>query len=276
MHEIAPRVFTIDASVADGNLGVIAGERIALAIDAGIERSEGDRVADAVRATGHDPDHLVYTHGHLDHVLGGAAFRDGEVFAHLETAAHIRAQIPQWAEREHTTTADLEERFAFPTVLFAGEIELDLGGRTVRVIPTPGHAPGASCVLLPDTGLLFGGDTVVTNIPPYFRDGDSGVLAATLRSLAGMDLEILVPGHGHVVRGREAVRETITWLASYLERCREHVAARLGRDDPDLIVAGAPYDDYIGDRLDRDRHRMVWRHERSILNLIAELQRGNA
>jgi glyoxylase-like metal-dependent hydrolase (beta-lactamase superfamily II) len=198
------------------------------------------------------------------------------VYAHRDAAAHIERQVASWAERYERSEADLSASLAWPTVRFEGELSLDLGGREVRLIPSPGHAPGATCVFAPDLGVLFGGDMVVTGIPPSFKDGDNVTFEATLRGLAELDAEILVPGHGPIVRGRSAVRDAVLWLADYLARCRDHVAARLGAEPIEDIAAAATFEDFVGDHLPREQHRMPWRHEQTILTIAAQLEQGSA
>lgn len=273
---IAPGILSVETRTADGKAGVIIGSRSALAIDAGIDAAEGAQVGAAARDAGRAADLLLFTHGHGDHVLGGGALRDAVVFAHADAERHIRAQIPTWAAAANVSPEELASRLAFPVVTFTGELALDLGGRHVRVLETPGHAPGAVCAYVPDAGVLFGGDTVVTGIPPVFRDGDSRTLQRTLCELAGLGAEVLVPGHGAVVIGADRVREAILWAADYLARVRERVSGALGRSDAETIVrTAAPYEALIGDRLPPDRHRMAWRHEQTVRYMIAELGSGS-
>jgi glyoxylase-like metal-dependent hydrolase (beta-lactamase superfamily II) len=267
--EVHPGVLVVETSTADGKVGVIAGDRTALAVDAGIDDGEGASVAEAAHSLHRPRIQLVYTHGHIDHAFGGTAFRDHEIIASPDISTHMAAQLDGWAERSGEERAELEARLGWPTVLFAAGGELDLGGRRVQLLDTPGHAPGALCVFDPEDGILFGGDTIVTGIPPYFKDGDSRVLEATLRRLAELDAELLIPGHGDLVHGRAAVRSAILWEADYIARCREHVLSRLG-EHLDAIVVDAPYDSYIGDHLERERHRMVWRHEQVISLMVDE------
>ena len=160
---------------------------------------EGASLADAVRGTGHAPEWLAYTHGHVDHVLGSTAFPGANVVATRAAADHIHAQVDEWAVRERTSSDDLAARLGFPTILAEDELELDVGRRPVQLFTTPGHAPGAVSVYVPDARTLFGGDTVVTGIPPTFKDGDSGTLERMLRRLADLDVETLIPGHGPLV-----------------------------------------------------------------------------
>ena len=267
--EIEPGVVIVATSVADGRVGVIAGDRIALAVDAGINDAEGRSVLAAATTLSRPAIMLAYTHGHVDHALGGTAFVGHEILASPAIAEHMAVQLDDWAVRGQESRTSLEERLGWPTIMFEAGGELDLGGRRVQLIDTPGHAPGALCVLDPEAGILFGGDTVVTGIPPFFADGNSITLEATLRRLAKLDLRILVPGHGDIVRGRAAVRQAIEWEADYLARCREHVRARSG-DADESIVATATYDDFIGERLPRDQHRMEWRHQQAIRLIIEE------
>ncbi len=268
---VAPGIIAVETSTADGKIGAILGRRVALGVDAGIDAGEGQRLAAAVRDLGRAPDRLVYTHAHLDHVLGGESFIGGEVYAHQDAAAHIARQVPAWATRYERTETAIAESIAWPTVRFNEPLALDLGGREVVLLPTPGHAPGATCIHVPDVGVLFGGDTVVTGILPSFKDGDSGQMASTLRELASLAVETLVPGHGPVLRGRETIRDAMVWSADYLDRCRDHVSSMIGREPAEVIVAAAPFERFVGDRLPPDRHRMTWRHEQTILMIIDQL-----
>ena len=264
---VAPGVQVVSLETAEGKAGVIAGDSLVLAVDAGVDPVEGGAVREAARAFGRPHIALVLTHGHYDHALGTPAFRGDRIVAHEAVAPHMRTQLEAWAQRWSTTPAVVEESLEWPSETFAGDIELDLGGRSVQLIDSPGHAPGSVCVLDLDQGVLFGGDTIVTAIPPDFWDGDGRVLAATLRRLQELEADTLVPGHGAVVQGRRAVSDAIDWSATYLERCLAVVDAHAS-EGADAIIAAAPYDDYIGARLPRDRMRMPWRHERTIRRLV--------
>jgi glyoxylase-like metal-dependent hydrolase (beta-lactamase superfamily II) len=269
-QEVAPGVLVVDTRIADGKIGVIAGAEIALTVDTGIDEAEGAAVLAAARSLERGDIRLVYTHGHYDHVLGSGAFRGLPIYARSEVPIHMRRQLPAFAKMTGSAPQELDASLGWPTDTFDGQAELDLGGRKVRFIDTPGHAPGSACVYDADAGVLFGGDTVVTAIPPAFSDGNGVALAATLRSLATLDCEILIPGHGDVITGCSRVRAALEWSAEYLERCRIHIEAMIDRD-ADAIVSSAPYDSYVGDHLPRDRHRMEWRHEQTIRMLHAQL-----
>ena len=64
---------------------------------------------------------------------------------------------------------------------------IDLGGRRLEVLHTPGHSPDCICLLDRDNGLLFGGDTVNTG-PVYaqYDESDHQKFAESLARLAAM------------------------------------------------------------------------------------------
>jgi cyclase len=273
--EIAPGVFSVEHQVAEGKNGIILGRRIALAIDGGIDPEEGRAMAEFIRSRGMAPERLVLTHGHGDHVLGAAALAQGEVFAHAATPAVIQRHLPGMAERPGLSTAEMAARLPRPTVTFTGELRLDLGGRSVLLFPTPGHSEDGISVLVEPERILFAGDSVVTGIIPAIGDGDSRVLEATLRSLEGREIEVLVPGHGPIVRGAEAVRDWLRWIAGYLARVRDFARAELERGrDPEAVAEAAGYATLVGDRLPEDRHGMPRRHRATVEKIAREEREG--
>jgi glyoxylase-like metal-dependent hydrolase (beta-lactamase superfamily II) len=69
--------------------------------------------------------------------------------------------------------------------------ELDLGGRRLRVLHTPGHTPDCICLLDEASGVLFGGDTINTG-PIYAQlpDSDVRAFATSTKRLADMSEEV--------------------------------------------------------------------------------------
>ena len=199
LEEVRPGIVWVGMRTVEGKAGVVAGSRAVLAIDAGIDLDEGRAVASAARSFDRESILLALTHAHTDHALGSPAFASQTVIVHNEAAEALRLILPAdvagWPP--DLGGADM----LGPTIWFSGDLEIDLGGRVVRLLDAPGHAPGAICAWVPDAGVLFGGDTIVTCIPPSFSDGDAVELAATLRTLASLGADVVVPGHGPVLTG---------------------------------------------------------------------------
>jgi glyoxylase-like metal-dependent hydrolase (beta-lactamase superfamily II) len=131
---------------AEANLiYLLAGERRALLIDTGAVEAAGPTVA-TVTAALQDigaqalPLLVVHTHGHLDHRAGDAQFAK---------LPNVRvAPVESAALRGFLGFKDWPDDIA----------QLDLGGRIVDLIATPGHHPDHIVFYDRSTGVLFSGD----------------------------------------------------------------------------------------------------------------------
>ncbi len=177
VHRAAPSTVILRQSIADNFeapfLYLLFGEQRALLLDTG---ASADAAKFPLRATvdalidewlRHHP-HAAYelivahSHAHGDHVAGDAQFADRpltRVVGH--SAAEVAAYfgLPDWP---------------------GGVAEVDLGGRVVAVIPTPGHHPSAITVYDDLTGALLTGDTVY---PGRLYVPDFPAFEASLRTL---------------------------------------------------------------------------------------------
>ncbi|HJP29260.1 MAG: MBL fold metallo-hydrolase [Candidatus Latescibacteria bacterium] len=269
-EEIVPGVVVYRHNWADGTCALVFGDTGAAAVDGGGDPADGHAMATHLRGRGHEPDRLIYTHGHSDHVWGAAALGEGEVIAHELTPEVMARQVPSWAQRWQVKEDEARARVPWPTVTFSDELQVHLGGRTLRLLRTPGHSIDGISVLVQDCGVLLAGDCAATGIVPALGDGDGRILEASLRSLANMNIDVLVPGHGPVVRGAE-VGDWLRWGADYLlgvrQRVREQLSAGISVAD---VAATVPYEEFVGDRLSRDRHGMPDRHASAVRKIIDE------
>ncbi|MGC8719416.1 MAG: MBL fold metallo-hydrolase [Thermodesulforhabdaceae bacterium] len=167
-----------------------------------------DHLVKAMAADGISPgdiDLIIITHPHPDHFEAIAKWagtstmvamhRDGKVF--LEEFARL------W---EETTGKSLPH---FPVDFFLKAGTLQVGEHSFRIIETPGHAPGSICVYLENEKVLFSGDVIFARSFGRFDlpGGDPLQLIRSIERLIELDVEILAPGHGPVIKGRGAVKE---------------------------------------------------------------------
>jgi glyoxylase-like metal-dependent hydrolase (beta-lactamase superfamily II) len=268
--EIAPDVVAVSHRLVDGKNTIVFGSRGALAVDACNYADEGQAMADFIRGRGAHPDRLALTHGHGDHILGSGAFRGADVYAHVLSSDTIEAGLPAWADRYFDGALErAEAMITRPNVLFDSTLSIDLGHKTARLFATPGHCPDALCVYLEEDRVLCAGDTVVTCIPPAINDGNSCQLEATLCKLLQLDIQILVPGHGPLLRGPEAVREHLQWTIGYLRRTRAFVELALGAGD---AVEDDGCAQLVGDRLAEEPFGTRRRHRMLVDRIIAEVR----
>jgi hydroxyacylglutathione hydrolase len=148
---------------------------------------------------------VVCTHAHPDHLEGLQAFEGRPVWTALGLKDH---RFLQEAGDEIYRLMGMNP-LRIRVDLFLKEGELILGGEAFQVIETPGHSPGSICLYWPARKALFTGDVVFemgvgrTDFP----GGDGKALMRSLERLAGFDAEILLPGHGNPIVGRERIEK---------------------------------------------------------------------
>lgn len=270
--EVAPGIYSFDHDRAEGKNAIILSQRGAVAVDLGDSNVVGQGMADFIRAQGYRPDRVLLTHGHDDHVLGGAAFTGSEVYAHANMPAVSRRDLGRIAQRRNLDYETLLSQVLWPTVMYRDELFVDLGDKHLHLFPTPGHSEDGISIYVQEDRLLVAGDSVVTGIIPAFGDGDSRILQDTLRRLLTWDIEVLIPGHGAVVHGAAQVQDALRWSLNYLSRVQNAVQQSIheGLRNPEAICERIDYAAFVGDRLPVDRHGMLNRHRSTVIKMIEE------
>ena len=97
-----------------------------------------------------------------------------------------------------------EEELTHPDLLWDADLtdgqRLEVGGITLEVLHTPGHAPGAVCLYAADHGCVFTGDTLFQGGPGAtgrsFSDRPTIEASIRARLFALPDATIVHTGHG--------------------------------------------------------------------------------
>ncbi|HUX35161.1 MAG TPA: MBL fold metallo-hydrolase, partial [Gemmatimonadaceae bacterium] len=179
------------------NGGIIAGKQAVLAIEGFNTPAGAQWLAGQARTlTGRWPTHVVVTHYHSDHSNGVAGYRaDGhrpEIRAtQITTDEVIARNLPA----DDARTAALRGAVRLSP---ADEATLDLGGRTVRVLPHLGHTDSDVALAVDDLGLVFTGDLFWNAMFPNYVDAIPSKLSASVRALRQRHARVYVPGHGAV------------------------------------------------------------------------------
>ena len=189
-HTVSSGTFSLDGETfdVDNNIWVIGDDRECVVIDAphsveDILAVVGDRTVKAI----------VCTHAHDDHVRVAPALRE-RVGAPIMLHPDDR---PVW-ELTHGGPDDIDAQLW--DLDLADGMTIEVGGTTLRVLHTPGHAPGAVCLYAPDLGAVFTGDTLFQGGPGAtgrsFSDADVIVSSIRERLFALPDETVVHTGHG--------------------------------------------------------------------------------
>lgn len=167
----------------------------------------------------------VATHIHWDHVGGHKYFP--EFYAHREELDWLSGKFPLSRETVQSMVidrCDLPEGFDVSSyamfqgtparVLQDGDV-IDLGGRTVQVLHTPGHSPGHMCFWEEERGYLFTGDLVYKDtLFAYYPSTDPEAYLASLEKISALPVKRVFPAHHSleigpeiIVRMRDAFRD---------------------------------------------------------------------
>lgn len=191
---------------------LVAGSDRAVLFDTGLGVASIRRIVDRLTQL---PVTVVNSHTHFDHVGGNREFGDVRGFDLPFSRASARGEAGEEL-REYAQYTLAEDRvcgplpagvtgrdYAMPAWTVSAQVEdgerLDLGGRTLEVLATPGHTPDSLCLLDAANGLLFTGDTFYAGeLYLWAPETDLGSYAASIARLAALapELSRLLPAHG--------------------------------------------------------------------------------
>jgi len=174
------------------NGGIVAG-RAGVVLVESFASADGARwmVEQARRLTGRAPSHLVLSHFHGDHVNGLAGVEGVRGLEVLATSATL-ARVP--GGPDSATPLDLD----FRTVGEGRPTELDLGNRSVLLVPRSGHTPSDLTAEVFDASVVFCGDLIWNGMFPNYVDAIPGRLSQTARVLRARGAGVYVTGHGRI------------------------------------------------------------------------------
>jgi len=139
---------------------------------------------------------------------------------------------PLTAERRGKEEADVRDyksfveeatslRRVYPTLTYEDDLTVEHGGREFRFMSVTGDAEGTTALYLPHEKVLITGDAVSYPIPyvtpPPTRQAES------LRRLAQLDADVIIPGHGPAFHDQEFLKLELALLETVTNGVREEL-----------------------------------------------------
>ena len=237
MHEIAENVF-IETEYDGVNVGAVRTRRGIIAIDVpSYPRQARDWAMRLHTFTPRAVQYLILTDYHGDRILN-ARWLNAPVIAHEATADKLRSYDKRYPQLLLESLVSRNPEFGrelsqspveHASLSFTRRMQLWKGGCEVQLFATPGPTAGSIGVFLPDTGVMFTGDTVVTDMPPLLAEADSAVWLETIKQIQNWPAPIkqIVPG-----RGKPSTLEALTTLADYIQMMRQRLQTHIQEQRP--------------------------------------------
>ncbi|WP_304508095.1 MBL fold metallo-hydrolase [Anaerotignum sp.] len=182
---------------------LLEGQKYCLLIDTGLGISD---ISQEVRKLTDKPVIAVATHIHWDHIGGHKYYPD--FYAHEAELNWLNGEFPLTIDTIRDMVidrCDLPENYdvntyeffqGTPTRILHDGDTIDLGGRVITALHTPGHSPGHLCFWEPQRSYLFTGDLVYKDtLFAYYPSTDPQAYLASLEVIAALPVKRVFPAH---------------------------------------------------------------------------------
>ena len=199
--------------------GFIVADDGVVIIDTGGSRANAEAIHAAIRkVTNKKVIYAINTGGQDHRWFGNDYFRGlgAKIVATESAGKDMRARSVEQVERIKPL---LGEKFsgtelAYPDITFTQRMTLPVKGIIIELIYTGGaHTPGDLLVWLPQSSLVFAGDTVFAERMLGVLPDSAGRWIKSLEYLRDtLKPRIVVPGHGKVTDMKQALRDSYDYL----------------------------------------------------------------
>ncbi len=255
LTQLTPHIYWLgpDSTTDRPVLGVIGGEEATLLVDAGNSEAHLNILIDQLDDIDiFEPDFVVLTHSHWDHVFGLSAL-GLPTFASQETQRIVAGMADlDWSDEaldqrvvdgleiefcRDMIKAELPDRsnlaLAVPNIAFAKRVELDLGGVTCQMIRIDcDHAADSVVIYVPEDKVLFLGDCIYPNLHNGPSHYTTTKLFPLLDQLLAFDADYYVASHNPEPMTREEMEEECHLLKNIGQTIEE-----LGPDKAEILQA---------------------------------------
>ena len=236
-EDLGRGIYRIDEFSLVNAFVIEGGERIAV-VDTGYGYGNIRKVVEGISGK---PVSVILTHMHPDHTGGIYHFRDCPVYAsgldrderifgmendnafrrmYLETRGAVNC--PDLCRSLFALIPEEEPDPSFEYITVGDGTLMDLGGRKLTCIYTPGHTRGSVSYLDHESRVLFSGDAVNSSIILPRKEGGSLVLVeelgSTLARLWEMrdSFDFLAIGHGGPLASKELIHDYLVMVEGLL------------------------------------------------------------
>ena len=222
-----------------GSIGMVKTSEGLVLIDAGENKEIAKTILYELKKISDMPvKYILLTHGHLDHVLGLPALsgRGIKIIASAETKRVMEKDL-KWLKPYHQWArsiqfGDVADEYALkrfidlpydpdsdwdvimPSHTFQDRYSFKLGNKTFELFLGPGETEGQIFIWIPEDKALFCGDQYYESFPnlssPLLEPRPVNKWIESLKMMAALEPEYLIPSHTKAVIGHDNVQKILT------------------------------------------------------------------
>ena len=205
--------------------------------------------------------HIIYTHGHRDHVGGAAAFLDDspEIIGHRYLPERLEKYRILAEHRARIASIQFnvpfmpgEPAFVEPTKLYDASMTFSLGGKTFELYHARAETDDHTWVFVPEIKTVFVGDLIIAGFPNVgnqFKPTRFALSwARALEAVRAKEPEMLIAHGGHAVYKGGEVKEVLDANIEGIYSIHDQVVECINKDMPvDEMIHAVRLPDHLKD-----------------------------
>lgn len=235
-----------DFSVANGcniiNTGFYVGQGKVWVINTGPSRLYGEQQRALIEriAPGKPIEQVLHLNLHPDYFLGNQAFPKEALTATKATLQGIKAESAMYETNMYRLCGDWMKstETVLPTQVLQPGQPARFGDKGIEALELKGHTDSDLVLFDREHGVLWAGGLVFYNRIVTTPHAKLGPWIESLKALKALKPKVVIPSHGPVSWGSEAIDQTLDYL-QWLDK-RLKTAAEAGLEMNDVMHAGVP------------------------------------
>jgi cyclase len=210
LQKLTETLYAFIGHEGSSNYGFWVTEKGVVVIDNDIRTV--DRLLEGIKqTTKKEIKFLINTHHDFDHTSANHIFAERGVM--ILSSTRCRECLAEMGEKKFGEMRTSDERIwkltqgirvTLPDMTFNNHLSLHFGSDQLELIHFDhGHTPGDVIVYYPKEKIVFTGDLFFNKYYPQSRQGNLNHWIQFLEQLSDMPIEIVIPGHGLMIKGKE-------------------------------------------------------------------------